>query len=158
MEEFILDLLKIALASFSSVVVLFILTKLIGNKQMSQLSMLDYINGITIGSVAAEFATALEGDFLKPLVAMVAYAVVTMIISFLTCKSIICRRFITGKALILLEHGKLYQKNLKKAKLDINEFLIQCRNNGYFDISKIHTAILEPNGKVSFCHYQVNAL
>ena len=68
-----MDLLNIALTSIGSIIVLFLLTKLIGNRQMSELNMFDYINGITIGSIAAEMATSLEGDFLKPLLAMIIY-------------------------------------------------------------------------------------
>lgn len=69
-----MDLLNIALTSIGSIIVLFLLTKLIGNRQMSELNMFDYINGITIGSIAAEMATSLEGDFLKPLLAKIGRA------------------------------------------------------------------------------------
>mgnify|MGYP004563240351 CR=1 FL=1 len=62
--------LNIIAVSAASVIVLFLLTELMGKRQMSQLSMFDYIIGITIGSIAAEMATALEGDFTKPLIAM----------------------------------------------------------------------------------------
>lgn len=117
---------------------------------MSQLSMFDYINGITIGSIAAEMATSLEDDFLKPLVAMIIYGIVAVLISLLTSKSIKFRRIVSGKSLILYDNNKLFYNNLKKAKMDIDEFLIQCRNNGYFNLSDIQTAILESNGKVSF--------
>ena len=67
-----MDFLYIVLASICSIVVLFLLTKIIGNRQMSQLSMFDYINGITIGSIAAEMATAIE-DVWQPLIAMIIY-------------------------------------------------------------------------------------
>ena len=55
-----------------------------------------------------------------------------------------------GKPLVLLNNGELYKKNLKKSKIDVSEFLEQCRGSGYFDISKLETAILEGNGKISF--------
>ena len=64
------EILKVILTSLGSLITLFILTKLIGNREMSQLNMFDYINSITIGSIAAEMATALE-DFLEPLIAMI---------------------------------------------------------------------------------------
>lgn len=145
-----MELINVVLASLGSVIVLFLLTKLMGYRQMSQLSMFDYINGITIGSIAAEMATSLEDDFLKPLIAMVIYGGVAILISVITSKSIKFRRIISGKSLILYDNQKLYQNNLKKSKLDIDEFLIQCRNNGYFNLSDIQTAILESNGKISF--------
>ena len=65
-------------------------------------------------------------------------------------KSLKLNRFLTGPSLILLDNGEIYRKNLKKAKLDITEFLMQCRTSGYFNLSDIQTAILEPNGKISF--------
>ena len=144
------DIFKILLTSLASILALFVLTKLMGNRQMSQMSMFDYVNGITIGSIAAEFATSLEGDFLKPLTAMVVYAAVAACISFATCKSMWLRRFINGRPIVLYENGKLYEKNLAYARLDINEFLTQCRVGGYFDLAELETAIFETNGQISF--------
>ena len=127
-----MDLIKIVALSLGSVIFLFILTKLMGNKEMSQLSMFDYIIGITIGSIAAEMSTALESDFMQPVVAMAVYAVVSIIISILSYKSIKARRIISGTSLILLDNGELYRNNLKKAKLDLNEFLMLCRTSRIF--------------------------
>lgn len=144
-----MELLNVALTSVGSVIVLFILTKLIGNKQISQLNTFDYINGITIGSIAAEMATSLESDFLKPLLAMVIYTAVVLLISLAASKSIKMRRFFTGRSLLLLNNGKMYRENFKKSKLDLTEFLTQCRENGYFNIDQIQSAVFETNGKVS---------
>ena len=73
-----MELINIVFTSLGSLLVLFLLTKIMGYRQMSQLSMFDYINGITIGSIAAEMATSLEDDFLKPLVAMIIYGIVAV--------------------------------------------------------------------------------
>ena len=145
-----MELLNVFFASIGSIVVLFILTKLMGNKQMAQLSMFDYVNGITIGSIAAEMATSLESDFLQPLLAMLVYAAAAISISLISNKSLKARKFLEGESLILYENGQLFKDNLKKSKMDLHEFLIQCRNNGYFDLSNLDTAILESNGKISF--------
>lgn len=127
-----MDVLKIVALSFGSLIFLFILTKLMGNKEMSQLSMFDYIIGITIGSIAAEMSTALENDFIQPLVAMAVYAAVSIVISIFSYKSLKFRRIISGNSLILLDNGELYRDSLKKAKLDLNEFLMQCRTARLF--------------------------
>lgn len=145
-----MELLKILYLSLGSLLVLFILTKLMGNREMSQLTMFDYIISITIGSIAAEMSTALESDFKQPLLAMVVYAVVSILISKLAEKSLKARRTLTTSSLILFDNGTLYKENFKKAKLDLNEFLMECRINGYFTLSDIQTAILENNGKISF--------
>lgn len=144
-----MEILKIVLLSSASVVVLFILTRIMGKRQMSQLSMFDYINSITIGSIAAEMATALDDNFTYPLTAMITYAAAAVIISFCSSKSIKFREIINGKPKILMDNKKLFKDNFSNAKIDINEFLTECRNQGYFNINDIQTAILESNGRLS---------
>jgi len=144
-----MSLLYIALTSTGSFAVLFLLTKLIGNKQLSELNMFDYINSITIGSIAAEMATSLEDDFLKPLVAMIIYGFATFLISLISTKSIALRRFLNGKTITLFNRGQFYYKNFHKARLDLGEFLTQCRINGCFNLEEIELASFEPNGKIS---------
>lgn len=145
-----MELLKICLSSFISLISLFIFMKILGNRQMSQLSMFDYVNGITIGSIAAEMATSLEDDFIKPLVAMLVYTILMYLMSLVCSKSIKARKIINGESYLLYQNGRLIEKNFKKSKLDINEFLTQCRINGYFNLADLDTAILETNGNVSF--------
>lgn len=144
-----MEIFRIILTSLGSILALFILTKIMGNREMSQLSMFDYINGITIGSIAAEMATALENDYVKPLVAMIVYALVVLLLAIGTNKSIKLRRFIEGKPAILYFNGTIYRKNLSKSKMDINELLTQCRVSGFFDLSQIYLILLEENGKLS---------
>lgn len=144
------EILYIIALSIGSFLAILILTKLMGYREMSQLSMFDYINSITIGSIAAEMATSLEENFMEPLVALIVYSLATIFFALLTSKSIKMRRCIEGRPLILMSNGELYRDNLKKAKIDIGEFLTQCRVNGYFDVSKLETVILEGNGKMSF--------
>lgn len=144
------EILYIIMLSLGSIIAIFILTKLMGYRQMSQMSMFDYVNGITIGSIAAEMSTSLEKNFVQPLTAMIVYALAAIVLSWFSSKSIKARRLIEGKPLVLMNNGELYRENLKKAKIDVTEFLTQCRNSGYFDVSKLETAILEDNGKISF--------
>lgn len=144
-----MEYFKIVLTSLFSLFALFVLTKMTGNKQMSELTMFDYIIGISIGSIAAEMATELEKPIF-PLIAMVIYAVVAFGISIACSKSIRVRRLIFGKSIILMKNGKIFRKGLKKGRLDLNEFLVQCRLNGFFDLSAVNMAVLEPSGKISF--------
>ncbi|MFA5659337.1 MAG: YetF domain-containing protein, partial [Oscillospiraceae bacterium] len=128
---------KAFLTALFSVIVLFLLTKLIGSKQISQMSMFDYVNGITIGSIAADLAIADETkEFIIVLIAVITYAVAGYAISIATIKSVKLRRFLSGKALILIENGNIYRKNLRKCKLDLNDVLTLARNQGFFNISE----------------------
>ena len=138
-----------ALATLVSLTVMFLLTKLMGNKQVSQMTLFDYVVGITIGSIAAELATELESPE-RPLLAMVLWGLAAWGISILGNKSFRTRAFLSGKPLVLLDQGVIRRDNLKRARLDLNEFLTYCRIAGYFDLNEIQTAVLEHNGCVSF--------
>ena len=118
-----MHVLYIIVLSIASIVELFVLCKLMGYRQLSQMSMFDYVNGITIGNIAAEMATSLDDSFVEPMVAMIIYALAAILLSWWSSKSIRARRIIAGKPSLLLNNGKLFEKNFRKAKIDINEFL-----------------------------------
>ncbi|WOC31837.1 MULTISPECIES: DUF421 domain-containing protein [Caproicibacterium] len=139
---------KLILSSLLSVVVLFILGKLMGHKQIAQLDFFDYITGITIGSIAAELATELENPW-QPLLAMLVYGLLSVGLSVLEDKVPRIRQYTNGVPAVIMDHGKLNRQNMKKAKLDLSEFLVLCRQAGYFDLNDIQTAIFEYNGSLT---------
>lgn len=143
-----MDVIRVILSALLSVASLFFIAKLMGHKQVAQLDFFDYISGITIGSVAAELATELETPW-KPLIALAVYGLASVLLRVLTTKLPKTRKFINGTPTILMNSGKLYRKNLKKAKLELSEFLLLCREMGYFDLGEIQTAVFESNGKLS---------
>ncbi len=143
-----MDFLVLCLTALASFGVLFLVAKFIGHKQIAQLDFFDYITGITIGSIAAEMATELEEPW-KPLTAMVIYGGVTLLLSIISNKFPRTRKYLNGTPTILMDHGKLYYENLKKAKLDLSEFMVMCRQQGYFDLTNIQTAIYEYTGKLT---------
>ncbi len=143
-----MEILTVILTSLLSILALFIIAKIMGHKQISQLDFFDYITGITIGSIAAELATELEKPW-KPLIAMIIYGNIAVVLSILTGKLPRIRKFVNGTPTIIMNNGKLYRRNMKKAKLDLSEFMIMCRQQGYFNLNDIQTAIFEYNGKLS---------
>lgn len=150
-----MDILKIIITSTVSLLILFLLTKLMGSKQVSQLNMFDYIVGISIGSIAAEMATELDAP-INAMTAMIVYGVIAATVSLIAERSLKARKILSGKPLVLLDNGKLYRKNFKKTRMDINDFLMQCRSQGYFDISQIQTAVMEFNGRMSILPISAN--
>ena len=143
-----MEIVKVILTSVLSAASLFIIAKILGHKQMSQLDFFDYITGITIGSIAAELATELEKPW-KPFVAMIIYGIITLLLAILTNKLPKLRKFINGTPTIIMNSGKFYRQNMKKAKLDLSEFMVMCRQEGYFNLSDIQTAVFEYNGRLT---------
>jgi uncharacterized membrane protein YcaP (DUF421 family) len=140
----------VLLFSAVSVFVMFIIAKIIGYRQISEISMVDYINSITLGSIAAELAIFTDIEkAIRCLIAMAVFGFFTVLFAILSIKSKIARRILAGEPIILMHSGKLFKNSFKKARLDIDEFLSMCRVYGHFDISKVDTVILEPTGKLS---------
>ena len=143
-----MEIIKVILTTLLSVVALFIIAKIMGHKQVAQLDFFDYVSGITIGSIGAELATNLEEPW-KPLIALGIYGLASIFLNLLAHKFPKTRKYINGTPTILMNNGKLYRKNLKKSKLDISEFTLLCREQGYFDLDEIQTVVFEHNGKLS---------
>jgi len=144
------NILDIVIRSIVSLGVLFLITELMGKKQISQLNLFDYIIGISIGSIAASLSVDDSINYIDGALAIVVYGLFATLVSLITAKSIILRRFLIGTPLVLMNDGKIMYHNLKKGKIDINDFLQIARENGYYDISEINCSILEPSGKISF--------
>ncbi len=143
------ELLDVTIRAISSLITLFLVTKMLGKKQVSQLSLFDYVIGISIGNFAAEMTINLESKEINGIWAVVLFGLFAYFISYLTMKSIVLRRFFMGTPTILIQDGKILENNLRKMKFDINDMLEEVRSAGYFDLSQVEYAILEPNGEVS---------
>jgi len=143
-----MEFLQVGLTAVLSLAVLFVMTKIMGRRQISQLDHFDYINGIPIGSIAAELATELEKP-VKPLIALSVYGLVSVLLSKAERKYARVRKYINGSPSVIMNDGKLYRENMKKAKLDLSEFLLLCRQEGYFDLGTVQTAVYEYNGKLT---------
>ena len=143
-----MEFIKVILTSLLSAVSLFVIAKIMGHKQMAQLDFFDYITGITIGSIAAELATELEAPR-KPLIAMIIYGLVALGLTILAHKFAKTHKYVNGTPTIVMDNGKWYRENMKKAKLELSEFMVLCRQEGYFNINDIETAIFEYNGRIT---------
>lgn len=143
------EILDVILRALISLIALFSVTKLLGKKQVSQLSLFDYVIGISIGNFAAEMTTDLDLPYTHGVVAVLIFGLVAYLVSVFTMKSISLRRFFIGTPTVLIQEGKILMKGLKQVKFDVNDLLEECRGNGYFDISQIEYALMEANGKLS---------
>lgn len=144
------SILYLILLSTTSVVALFVIAKLLGKKQVAQLDFIDYVIGISIGSIAAEMATDVND---KPLyyylIAMAIYFLFDLSITLLGRKSPGLKHFLKGRPLTIIYNGQIDYKILKKSKLDINDVLTLARAQGYFDLQDIAYAVFENNGELS---------
>lgn len=143
------ELGNVTLRAISSLITLFLVTKMLGKKQVSQLSLFDYVIGISIGNFAAEMTINLESNEINGILAVILFGLFAYLVSYLTMKSIMLRRFFMGTPTVIIQNGKILEKNLRKVKFDINDMLEEIRGQGYFDLSQVEYAVMEANGKFS---------
>lgn len=144
------DFLNICFRTILVLVILFFITKMMGKKQISELNFFDYVVGITIGSIAADISLDIEKNMIAGIAALFIYGFISYIISFVSMKSILARRFFIGVPTVLVEKGKIIESGLKKSKIDVNDLLMEARENGYFNLDEIDYALMEVNGNISF--------
>ena len=147
MENSILDILFTSTFGF---IVLFIIAKLLGKKQMGELDFIDYVVGISIGSIAAEMATNAEGiPFYHYIIAMAVFFVLTFVVDILSVKTNFLKKLFVGTPLVIIKDGKIDYKALKKSKLSINDVVSLARVKNYFNLDDVAYAVFETNGTLS---------
>lgn len=144
-----IEVLEVIIRSLLSLATLFIATKIIGKKQVSELSLFDYVIGISIGNFSAEISLSNDIQYVNAFVAVMVFGIISYLVSLWSLKSMRMRRFFLGKPTILIQDGHIIRKNLKKVRMNINELLQQCRTNGNFDLNEVEYAIMESNGQIS---------
>jgi uncharacterized membrane protein YcaP (DUF421 family) len=149
MNEILFDIGSIAIKSMVAAFVLFVLARIMGKKQISQLTFFDYVVGISIGSIAGSLSVERKISFIDGITSMLIWALVPLLFSYLSAKSMKARRLLDGTPTILIQNGKIIEKNLKKVKLTVNDLLEELRVKDAFNIADVEFALLETNGKVS---------
>ncbi len=151
-----MDILLIPLTTIASLLILFLITRATGNRQISSLSAYDYVNSITLGSIAAQMAVSPDAAFWHHAIAMAVYGIFTFLIAVLTNKHQKLRHLVEGRPIVLMEHGTLYREAFRHAHIDLDEFSASLRSMGYFDLAQIDSAVLETNGRLSVLPYAEN--
>ena len=143
------DWLDVIFRGVMMLVVIFFVTKILGKKQLSQLSFFEYTIGITVGSIGAEVITGLDRSFYHGIIGIVAFVAIPYGIDFLTMKSKKMRDFFAGKATVIIKNGNILEDSLRKEKYTIDELMELLRKKNVFQVSDVEFAILEPTGDLN---------
>lgn len=141
--------LSITIRAIVSYLILFILTRLMGKREISQMTYFDYIVGITIGSMAAIMAIDKSTTILITLPGLMIFALFQIVISYTALKNKSFRKLSDGDPTFLIKNGKVMEKNLLKERLNIDELTSKLREKNAFNIADVEFALLEPDGQIS---------
>jgi uncharacterized membrane protein YcaP (DUF421 family) len=143
------DWIEIVLRSFGALAVLFVFTRILGKKQISQLTFFEYIMGITLGELAGFVSTDIEKHYFLGILAMAVWFIVPFGLEQLTLRSKILRQWFEGKGRVLIKEGKILEENLKKERLTADELMEQLRAKNAFRVADVEFAVMESDGKLS---------
>jgi len=138
--------LNIVLRSIFFLIVLFLITKWLGKKQISQLSFFEYVNGITIGNIGAEVVTGLDQKVHLGVISILTIAAIPFLAGVISLKSKKFRDLIEGRGTIFIKNGKIMEENLKKERYTTDELLTLLRKKDVYRVADVEFAVLEATG------------
>ncbi|KAF6637786.1 DUF421 domain-containing protein [Paenibacillus sp. LX16] len=143
------DWAEVAIRTLMAVAILFLITKILGKRQVSQLSLFEYITGITIGNLAATIPMERESTWYLGLIALSVWVLTTLGIEYLQIKSKKIRDITDGRTTILIKDGKILEDNLRKERLTLDELMEQLRSKNVFKVADVEFALMETSGEVN---------
>lgn len=147
-------LIEIVVQTFLAFFSILFITRLLGRQQVSELTLYEYINGITFGSIAATLATDVNQKTYQHLVGLILFGLLTGVISYISLKKRNFRKLVSGEPIIVVQNGKLLENNLKRARYSIDEFNELLRQKDCFSPDEVEYGILETNGDLSIIKRQ----
>ncbi|MEO2258578.1 DUF421 domain-containing protein [Paenibacillus amylolyticus] len=139
----------VAVRSIIAFLTLIIYTRVLGKQQMGNLTYFDYINGITIGSIAGTFATDLSSKAWIHFVALTIFTIITIIFQYITLKNRTISKLMDSDPTLIIQNGKILEQNLSKMRIKFDELTVMLRQKDVFDITTLDYAIMEPDGSLS---------
>ncbi|MEK0315440.1 DUF421 domain-containing protein [Cohnella sp. 56] len=140
---------QIIFRSLGALIVLFIMARLLGKKQISQLTFFEYILGITLGELAGFISTDIESHYSYGLIALAVWFTVPFTLEYLSMKSIRLRHLLEGRGRVVVKEGKVMEDNLKKEHLTTDELMEQLRGKNAFNLADVEFAVMETSGELS---------
>lgn len=140
---------EMTLRSVVTFVTLLWLTRIMGKKQLSQLSYFHYITGITIGSIAGEISAQSETHFINGFIALVWWFVFTMVMSYILLRWKGARKALDDEPTIIIREGKVLTRSLKSLRMHMDDVMMLLREQSIFTIKDVDWAVMENNGQLS---------
>ena len=130
-------------------VILLLVIRIMGKRQIAQMQPLDVVITLIIADLASIPMSDLTIPLLNGIVPLFVLTLLHIIITFIACKSITMRKFINGRAIILIGPQGILEENLKDCNLTIADVIEACRYAGYMSLSEVLYVIMETNGNIS---------
>lgn len=144
-----MDIPQLILRIILTFVSLLFLARIMGRKEISQMTFFNFVSAITIGSIAADLVLSPDITIENGIIALSGWTVMTLLMDLVEIKTIRGRHLVSGNPLIVIQDGKIIEKSLLTARLSIDYLMALLRQQGIFTVSEVDYAIFEIDGKLS---------
>ncbi|WP_191965183.1 DUF421 domain-containing protein [Niallia taxi] len=138
-------LLRLTISFF----VLLFLTRIMGRKEISEMTFFNFASAIAIGEIAASLVVDDQLSISNGIYALLGWSLYTILMSYLDIKTLKGRQLLTGSPIILIKEGKILEQALHKCRLDLDTLKAMLRQKDVFSIAEVDFAIFESDGKLS---------
>lgn len=129
--------------------VLLVMIRIMGKRELGQLSPFDFVVSILIAELAAIPMESEAIPLYHGIVPIVTLVLLQIALSYISVHNETIRRWINGAPAILIRNGQIQTREMVKNRCDINDLIIHLREKGIYDIGDVEFAILEPSGALS---------
>jgi uncharacterized membrane protein YcaP (DUF421 family) len=129
---------------------LLFLTRIVGRRELSSLEPFDLILLIVIGDLVQQGVTQSDHSVTGAILAAGTFAVLTVVVSYLSFRVARLRPVIEGEPMVLMQDGQPIERNLRRERITIDELAAAARKNGISSLDQVQWAVLETSGQVSF--------
>ncbi len=134
-------------------VLLFIITKVLGKTQISQITPFDFIFSIVLGELFVHAVFAQHNGLFQLFYTLTLWGALIYLFELLAEKFLKLRGFLEGKPAIIVREGRIDRKQLQRNRLNLDQLLNLLRQNQVFALAEVKYAILEMNGSLSVLKY-----
>lgn len=151
-----MSMIELGFRLFISFLTLFFLTRILGRKEISQMTFFNFISAISIGTISASLAIDSSLKISHGILALFAWCAFTLVLAFLNIKSNKIRKLIVGNPVIVIRKGQVMEGSLRKTRLDITSLKALLRKKNVFSIADVDYAIFETDGTLSVMKKPLN--
>ena len=136
--------------------ILIAVIRLMGKRQIGQMEASEFVVTMLIADLASVPMQNNAISLFSGLIPILAVLALELILAGSSMKWLGVRRLLCGKPVILIEKGKITQRNLARTRVNLDELTGQLRAQGVMDLGEVNYAILETNGQISVFPYAKN--
>ena len=129
---------------------LVLVTRVIGRRELSSLSPFDLILLIVLGDAVQQGLTQDDYSVTGAVIAVSTIAAIQVLISYVSFRSRRARHVLEGEPIVIVQGGKLLERNMKRERLTLDEVAEAMRKQQIATVDEVEWGILESDGTMSF--------